>query len=300
MSKLILGAAQFGLPYGITNYTGKMPDNKELEAILDYAFDNGIDTIDTAEAYGVANERLASYISRRDKKFHIINKVLRYPVLTPEDAQKVLHHLLMARESFNISSFESVMIHHASSISQSRTLSQSFFSLMKERGLCKKFGLSINNESEYFSINEQVPIDLVQLPSNPLNQHISNPTFVQNLQSVACKIHIRSLFLQGLLLTPSSQMPNHLKGLIPYVKKLETLANDLGESVMTLCFVYALSCPFVEGFVVGVQSQRELGEILERYNRALEILGKYGNPINFYELNCSDIRLVDPTQWDNL
>ena len=51
MSKLSHGTVQFGINYGINNSTG-VPDDKQVTSILDYAFKNGINTIDTAIAYG--------------------------------------------------------------------------------------------------------------------------------------------------------------------------------------------------------------------------------------------------------
>ena len=50
-NKLILGTVQFGLDYGINNKLGK-PNFKQSCEILSKAFDNGITTLDTAEAYG--------------------------------------------------------------------------------------------------------------------------------------------------------------------------------------------------------------------------------------------------------
>lgn len=298
--KLILGAAQFGLPYGITNYTGKMPDDGELNSILDYAFDNGIDTIDTAEAYGVANERLAFYIQNKNRKFKIINKILRYPILGEEDLQEVMKNMLKTREAFNIPSFECLMFHYASSITKSPLINERFFSSLVENSISDCIGLSINRQDDYFSVKDRFKVDLLQAPFNPLNQHILNPSFVQFLNISSCKIHIRSLFLQGLLLSSLSKIPVHLKALMPHLKKVETLASYIGESIMTLCFIFGLNHPFINGIVVGVQSQRELAEILESYNRAYEIVSSHSLNINFIHLNCPDTRLIDPMQWDTL
>ena len=51
MDRLALGTAQFGMPYGIANTSGQV-SRDEAKAILDLASANGIDTIDTAIAYG--------------------------------------------------------------------------------------------------------------------------------------------------------------------------------------------------------------------------------------------------------
>ena len=51
MDRLALGTAQFGMSYGIANTSGQV-SRDEAKAILDLATANGIDTIDTAIAYG--------------------------------------------------------------------------------------------------------------------------------------------------------------------------------------------------------------------------------------------------------
>ena len=50
-NKIILGTAQFGLDYGINNQNGKVSD-KDVDQILNYAFESGIKELDTASSYG--------------------------------------------------------------------------------------------------------------------------------------------------------------------------------------------------------------------------------------------------------
>ena len=57
MSKLALGTVQFGLDYGITNKLGQVPFN-EVSAILNYAKNNNISSIDTAFGYGNSEQIL--------------------------------------------------------------------------------------------------------------------------------------------------------------------------------------------------------------------------------------------------
>lgn len=49
--KLALGTVQFGLPYGVANQQGQVTET-EVNSILDLASANGINTLDTAIAYG--------------------------------------------------------------------------------------------------------------------------------------------------------------------------------------------------------------------------------------------------------
>ena len=50
VNKLILGTAQFGMNYGITNQHGQI-EKPQISQILKYAYKNNILTLDTAEAY---------------------------------------------------------------------------------------------------------------------------------------------------------------------------------------------------------------------------------------------------------
>ena len=57
MSALSLGTAQFGLPYGVANQRGQISLD-DARAILRCAESAGIDTLDTAIAYGDSEDRL--------------------------------------------------------------------------------------------------------------------------------------------------------------------------------------------------------------------------------------------------
>jgi aryl-alcohol dehydrogenase-like predicted oxidoreductase len=60
ISKICLGTAQFGLEYGINNQVGK-PVESEVFKILDYANQQGVYNLDTADKYGSALEVLGAY-----------------------------------------------------------------------------------------------------------------------------------------------------------------------------------------------------------------------------------------------
>ena len=73
ISKIILGTAQFGLNYGINNTNGK-PSQENVMEMLDYAYDQGINILDTADAYGNAAEILGKYNVKNHQKFEINTK----------------------------------------------------------------------------------------------------------------------------------------------------------------------------------------------------------------------------------
>ena len=71
--QLCLGTVQMGLDYGITNLKGKI-NNKEVTKILNFAFRNGINYLDTAQSYGSSEYVIGKY-SPNNSFFKIISKM---------------------------------------------------------------------------------------------------------------------------------------------------------------------------------------------------------------------------------
>ncbi|MFM8894579.1 MAG: aldo/keto reductase, partial [Actinomycetales bacterium] len=70
MAQLVLGTAQWGTGYGITSRVARIDDD-ELGRIVDVAHRAGITAVDTAPAYGDAEQRLRPYA----QQFAITTKV---------------------------------------------------------------------------------------------------------------------------------------------------------------------------------------------------------------------------------
>ena len=57
LGRTVIGSAQFGMPYGITNQRGQVPES-EVQAILARAWNSQISLVDTATAYGKSEQVL--------------------------------------------------------------------------------------------------------------------------------------------------------------------------------------------------------------------------------------------------
>ena len=58
------------------------------------------------------------------------------------------------------------------------------------------------------SILDLYDIDLVQLPLNILDRRLIDSDILARLKNRGVEIHVRSVFLQGLLLMPKNQIPD--------------------------------------------------------------------------------------------
>ena len=66
--KIILGGAQFGMPYGISRKNNRINRNEKYR-ILSFAHKNGINSIDLAQTYGKSEEIVGNYLKNNVNQF---------------------------------------------------------------------------------------------------------------------------------------------------------------------------------------------------------------------------------------
>ena len=93
-SKIAIGTAQFGLNYGIANYSGKISQT-QMRRILKLAIKNGINTIETAQSYGSSEKKLGKI---NINKFKIITKL---PINAPKKGFLLTSAFFRASSLFN-------------------------------------------------------------------------------------------------------------------------------------------------------------------------------------------------------
>ena len=70
VSKFTLGTVQLGLDYGMANAVGK-PSEEQAFGILDAAFEAGVNSLDTAVAYGTSEEVIGHYLKAKGPRFYV-------------------------------------------------------------------------------------------------------------------------------------------------------------------------------------------------------------------------------------
>ena len=162
MGKIILGTAQFGLDYGINNNTGK-PNYTEVKSILDCAYNNNINFLDTAEAYGNSHEIIGNYHENSDNKFQVITKYCPARLDLPKNiSERINHHLKI----LNISNLYCYMFHNYDDFKDYFNLFKLELLELRSRGIIKKIGVSLHNNDNINDVLENKEIGLIQLPYN--------------------------------------------------------------------------------------------------------------------------------------
>ncbi|RYU92902.1 aldo/keto reductase [Emticicia agri] len=285
-NKIILGTVQMGIPYGINNKTGKISE-EESHQILKYAYEAGIHTLDTAEAYGEAHAIIGS--------FHRENPDIRFKVITklPHNFKGNIENTVKNYcEVLCVEQLEAIMFHSYTTFTQ-HTDSLDELVDLKSQNLIKLIGVSIYNNNEFEDLLNYAQIDLIQLPFNLLD----NVSQKGNLLNIAREnnkvIHSRSAFLQGIFFKDIEDPNPVVQALKKELQEIHTIATTENLEISSLALNYCLQIEAIDNVLIGVDS---LNQLIEN----LTILGK---PISSDSINrinkivVADKNLLNPSLW---
>lgn len=282
----VLGTAQLGSHYGITNSYG-CPSEADVEALLGYSVERGVCFFDTAFAYGHSLERIVKFCSQKQNiSFNLVNK------FSVKDAfDKIYENLVSALEKSRIQRFYGVLIHDASSLGrlQEKQLSD-FLGTLKKENIVSKVGVSIYAPKDLDNILDVYPVDLVQCPLNLFDQRFLESGMLTALKKKNIEIHARSLFLQGVLL--SDKLPQSLHTLQPvWDQYCQALAGSRSKALHFI-MSWVKSLQSIDKWVIGVNKKEELSEILLAYDENNENIS-----YDWSVLNASHHPDIDPRNW---
>ena len=279
LNKLALGTAQFGLDYGITNSEGKV-QVEEVELILGCAKENSINTLDTAASYGNSEEVLGS-IGISD--FQIITKTI--PLKNGVD--EVIKHFQQSLTFLNKSSVNGLLIHNVNEI-EHKNFNTLFKELteLKRQGLVNKIGFSIYTPEQVDFLLKNFDFDLIQVPFNIFDNRLIQGGQLQALNNKGVEVHARSIFLQGVILD-FNNLSNYFS---PWKKEFsiyQETVKDNGLSLLECALNFVLNIREIDKVLVGVNSERQLKEIIQAVKRR--------SNLSAYPIN--DINLLNPSLW---
>ena len=289
LSKIGLGSAQWGLPYGISNQSGQTTQN-EVARILEFAKASGIHVIDTAQVYGQAERVLGA---NNLKGFKIITKISA--LSDPHAGQHCLEKWLESSFANSLSSIGSdsvqgVLIHKCDDLfSQSGAVISRFLHDLKSRGKCDQIGVSVYNSLQIKKVLNLFTPDIIQLPFNVLDQRLLRDGTLSALKELGIEIHARSIFLQGLLLMKIENIPSYFNPWMPELLTWHKICEDLGSPPQHVALDYVISNNYIDQVIIGVESLSQLVDLSA---------AEFGNDASLFDLlSLSDPEILNPAIW---
>jgi hypothetical protein len=285
MNRIVLGGAQLGLPYGILN-GGETLSREEVARILDTAVDHGIDSIDTAIAYG-HSESIIGEISQN--RFKIISKLPPLPVDISNVSEWVYSQVQGSLSRLKCTSLDALLLHRPQDLTgaQGVELYAAIESLMAEK-MIHRFGVSIYSPDDLEGIIDTFEIHVVQAPLNVFDRRILGVT--DQLSALNIEVHVRSVFLQGVLIASPQDRPHRFEPWSEHFALFDEWVRSSEVSAMACCMGFALQQPGIAKLVIGTTSAESLDEIMNSIpNSVLEV------PTH---LQSSVKQLIDPRFWN--
>lgn len=287
--KLALGSVQFGLPYGIANQTGQVPQS-EIMAMLHVAKASGIDILDTAIGYGESEACLGKADLR---EFRVVTKLPAIPDGCRNVNVWLGEQVSMSLNRLNVNAVYGLLLHRPLQLLEPYG-DELFSALMalKEDGLVQKIGLSVYGPEELEVIIKSFRMDLVQAPLNLIDRRLCLTGWLQRLKDSDIEVHTRSVFLQGLLLMPQVAIPPKFSPWSDlFITWHQWLAGN-GVSAIQACLAYPLSLPEIDRVVVGADSLVQLRQIIDA--------AAHFPQVELPDLYCNSENLINPSYWSQL
>ncbi len=282
---MILGTTQLGLHYGISNKVGQ-PSIEQARELLETAYNNSVRTLDTAYAYGDSEKVIGKL---NENRFKIISKL---PNLSrnqfSQEYNDILGFLQKTLENTNQKHLYAYLLHNADNLNNNGKVLWSKMLDFKEQELTKKIGYSLYSPKQLDLYFKQYKPDIVQIPMNILDREFQETGWLKKLKDNGVEIHVRSVFLQGLLLM---QYEEQILKFPKYKNTWDSYWNELnmfGGSALDYCLGFIKEVEEIDEIVVGANSSNELEEIMAS-NSILKSV-----PTG---IALSDERLIYPFNW---
>jgi aryl-alcohol dehydrogenase-like predicted oxidoreductase len=256
---------QLGLEYGAANRTGK-PSRETALRLVRRAAESGVKTFDTARAYGDSEERIGEALAvskpvRTITKLSPLSDLSDRPswhaVCAAVDASIEQSRFALQREKLDC-----VLLHRASHMTAFDGAAWARLLELRREGTISSLGVSIQSPSEALMALASQDVDHIQLPFNILDWRWREAGVIAAIRKRGdVTVHARSIFLQGLLAANDPRSWPRIADVDAgeLLKLIADCTEEFGrESSADLCLAYARGQDWIDGTVVGMETEAQL------------------------------------------
>ena len=296
ISKMTLGTAQLGMEYGIANKVGK-PDEESAFRILETAWSLGINSVDTAQAYGDSEKMIGSFMEKRNMRFFITTKIpslTKRKIEVDELEKRIIEDVHRSLNDLKISRIDNLMLHDFQDILRfGDSLIRILENILKD-GLVGNLGVSVYSVDEAEKVMEFDVFTTIQIPFNIFNTEFYLSGTLERLKSKGFTVFARSVFLQGLFFLKPSELPPSLSSARTFIEKLRGISERYEMKMNELAIRFVLSHP-LDSLVIGIERVEQLIEDFEIFQKGglhEDILEELTE--GFKDVPC---HVKDPRRW---
>ena len=289
--KICIGTPQFSGFYGITNENKKNFKLRDINDFFKLLKKNRINYIDTALAYKKAEKNIISS-KANISKFNIITKIPRpNKLINYEEA--VIKKISQSQKKFRIRKFYSILLHDCKNLQKSEIKKVlNIFRLLKKKNLTKYVGFSIYSTQDYKKIIRYFKPDILQVPGNIFDRTFLTKNFLNEIKKKKIKLHVRSIFLQGIILSDMQLINKKFKRWKNIFHSWEKFCQYHNSSKIEIATNFLFNYPLIDKIIVGFNNKNQFLEFLKIKKLNLKIP-------NFINKDKKSIeKLIKPYNWN--
>lgn len=260
--KIIFGTAALGLAYGLPRPqadAATMLSDEDVELLVEHALEVGIDTFDTAPAYGTSEARLGGALRGRGR---IWTKVLAGdPAVSVDASLERLGHR---------SHVELLQWHNWSAgLARDEAWRKSWLSLRGDPRV-RSLGATTYGKVDALAAVESGLFDVVQVEFNLLNQGVVDLLAARSKShGAAVRVSVRSVFLQGALTDEGRALPADRPVLADAIRRARDVATVAGGGLTHLALRAAVDHAAIDHVVLGFDRPPQIDAALALLDQPL-------------------------------
>ena len=292
-SRLVLGAAQLGMEYGIANKTGR-PDSDLAKKIVKTAWESGIKIYDTAQEYGESEIVLGNAMQLLGlcSEPRVITKL--DPNLDHLDKYALERAIRRSLDRLNLPTLHGLMLHREEYLELWERGLGDILRGFVTRGLTEYVGSSVYSPKKAVLALGTDGIDMIQIPSNIFDRRFEQAGVFELAQRRGKEIYVRSVFLQGLILMNTDELPERMQFAVEVLNKLEDLSRETGLSKQDLSLNYVRETFPETNVVFGAETPEQVRKNVNTWARPLSVDVLLRLQQDFAEVSEE---MIDPRWW---
>ncbi len=265
------------------------PPPETVTALLAQARYYGIDVLDTASLYGKSEAVLGM---NPLEGFKVVTKTPRFTTAQISDIEANQLDATF-RQSLDLLKCEktyALLIHHADNLlAPGGDKLLAAMRHLREKGLVEKIGVSVYDSIQVDALLKKFTPDLIQLPLNVMDQRMLASGHLEQLKNKGVEIHVRSVFMQGLLLMPLGNIPTFFEPIRPLLTRWHAAADSQGLTVNQAALAFVKNLPHVDTVLVGLENLEQFHSCISDFtiDKKFDATG----------LACNDPVFVNPSLW---
>jgi aryl-alcohol dehydrogenase-like predicted oxidoreductase len=161
---------------------------------------------------------------------------------------------------------------------------------LRDEGLFDQVGVCAYASDDPVGVARRFKPDLLQAPASLLDQRLLLDGSLMAVREMGVEVHLRSIFLNGLLFLPPDRVPAQLKGAAGRLSRARRMIAEGRSDPLQAALGFALSRPEADAVIVGASSAAEFAAVIAAASSPPPDL-------DWDEMAIDDPIALDPDRW---